>query len=163
MMCYSLNVHFQGQMIKVRFVLNSFPDTAIKWQSVLVIVSGWNSVHITQLGNAWVKFNLFLQTNFKPSLAGLSLEMNLLFTPQFLYVTRITPEHKYHCKVLFVLKGKLAKYKNEAFGCVQPVFMANMFTNLQVVDAFLTVISLTVIETDFLVTVMWHTHTRIVK
>jgi hypothetical protein len=55
--------------------------------------------------------------------------------------------------VLFVLKGKLAKYEINAFGRVPPVFMANMFTNLQVVDAFLAR-SVTVIERDFLVTIM---------
>ena len=39
-----------------------------------------------------------------------------------------TPELKYHCNVLFVLEVKLAKYKNEAFGRVPPVFTANMFS-----------------------------------
>ena len=39
-----------------------------------------------------------------------------------------TPELKYHCNVLFVLEVKLSKYKNEAFGRMPPVFMANMYS-----------------------------------
>jgi len=63
--------------------------------------------------------------------------------------------------VLFVLKAKLAKYKNEAFGRMPPVFMANVFANLQVVDAFLAGSVSQYTNGFFCDYHVTHTHTRV--